>query len=303
MDTIHLLVALDQRYLPQLKVLLTSIRLNSPKQRVALYLLHNRFPCAALRQIDAWCRAVGYDFSPIQVEDSLFEHAPVSEQYPREMYYRLLAPRILPDSMERVLYLDPDTLVINPLQTLWERNLDGHLFAAAAHTGKTELVHNVNRIRLGTDCDYFNSGVMLMDLNRCRAEIQTEELFRFVREHAGELVLPDQDVLNALYGNRILLLEDVLFNYDARDYSSYLLQSSGLYNVKWVMEHTVILHFCGRAKPWKAGYMYRFGLLYQHYEQLAGRIWENVNSFEGVLPFNEERACACGKGESTENPI
>jgi len=116
-------------------------------------------------------------------------------------------------------------------------------------------------------------------------------------------VLPDQDVLNALYGNRILPLEDVLFNYDARDYSSYLLQSSGLYNVKWVMEHTVILHFCGRAKPWKAGYMYRFGLLYQHYEQLAGRIWENVNSFEGVLPLNEERACACGKGKSTENPI
>ena len=153
---------------------------------------------------------------------------------------------------------------------MWERNLDGHLFAAAAHTGKTELVHNVNRIRLGTDCDYFNSGVMLMDLNRCRAEIQTEELFRFVREHAGELVLPDQDVLNALYGNRILPLEDVLFNYDARNYSSYLLQSSGLHNVKWVMEHTVILHFCGRAKPWKAGYMYRFGLLYQHYEQ-AGR--------------------------------
>ena len=37
------------------------------------------------------------------------------------------------------------------------------------------------------------------------------------------------------------------------------------------MEHTAILHFCGKAKPWKPGYVYRFGVLYHHYAQLTRR--------------------------------
>ena len=120
----------------------------------------------------------------------LFDGAPVTAQYPREMYYRLLAGQMLPESLSRVLYLDPDILVINPLRELWETDMQGNMFAAAAHTGKTELANNVNRIRLGTDHDYYNSGVLLIDLERCRSEVSPDELFAFVREHRCELVMP-----------------------------------------------------------------------------------------------------------------
>lgn len=37
------------------------------------------------------------------------------------------------------------------------------------------------------------------------------------------------------------------------------------------MEHTAILPFCGKAKPWKPKYFHRFGILYQHYAQLTRR--------------------------------
>lgn len=40
----------------------------------------------------------------------------------------------------------------------------------------------------------------------------------------------------------------------------------------WVIKHTAILHFCGKAKPWKPRYIYRFGALYLHYMQLAERM-------------------------------
>ena len=273
MDTIHLLAALDESYLPQLRVLLTSVRLNNPGEVFALHLLHSRIPDRALAPVAAWCQGAGFGFFPVRVEDGLFRDAPVSGQYPKEMYYRLLAPALLPPEVPRALYLDPDTLVINPLRPLWEVELEGNLFAAAAHTGKTELAGGVNRIRLGTDHDYYNSGVLLLDLERGRREVRPEELFSFVRERGRELLLPDQDLLNALYGDRVLPVEDVLWNYDARNYSAYLLRSSGEHNVPWVMAHTAILHFCGKAKPWRAGYMYRFGLLYQHYRQLSARDW------------------------------
>lgn len=274
MDTINILVTLDQNYLPQLQVLLTSIRINNPGEQLRLFLLHSSMPKQEVERIEDWCGCHSYEFVPIQVGESLFQNAPVSKQYPREMYYRLLAPQFLPRELERTLYLDPDILVINPLRRLWEMDLQEKLFAAAAHTGKTELANNVNRLRLGMDHDYYNSGVLLMNLRLGRTEILPEVLFRYVREHAMELVLPDQDLLNAMYGDRILPLDDSIWNYDARNYNNYLLRSAGEHNIAWVMSHTSILHFCGKAKPWKPNYFYRFGLLYQHYIQLAHRDWD-----------------------------
>lgn len=273
MDRIQLLCALDANYLPQLRVLLTSIRLNNPGETFGLYLMHSGLPECELEGLERWCGEAGWEFHSVPVDAALFDGAPVTAQYPREMYYRLLAGQMLPESLSRVLYLDPDILVINPLRELWETDMQGNMFAAAAHTGKTELANNVNRIRLGTDHDYYNSGVLLIDLERCRSEVAPDELFAFVREHRRELVMPDQDLLNAVYGDSILPLDDALWNYDARNFNNYVLRSTGGQDMSWVMENTAILHFCGKAKPWKPNYIYRFGVLYRHYERLAERAW------------------------------
>ena len=170
MDAISILAALDEHYLPQLHVLLTSLRLNNPGEHMDLYLLQSAVSPEGLAGVERLCAAFGYGFFPVRVDDALFQGAPVSRQYPKEMYYRLLASRLLPDTLDRVLYLDPDILVLNPLRPLWETDLEGNLFAAAAHTGKTELANSVNRMRLNSGSDYYNSGVLLMDLAAARRE-------------------------------------------------------------------------------------------------------------------------------------
>lgn len=271
MVSASLLTTLDQHYVPQLQVMLTSLFINNPGEQFSLYLLHSAIPEKALAAVHRQCDAYKCSFYPVRVDNTLFQDAPATRQYPKEMYYRLLAPHLLPESVKRVLYLDPDTLIINSICPLWETELDGNLFAAAAHTGKTELASNINQLRLGIEGDYYNSGVLLMDLEAGRREIQPETLFHYVAGHRKELVLPDQDVLNALYSKRILPLADVLWNYDARNYSAYLLRSGGLYDLEWVMQHTGILHFCGKEKPWKPKYIHRFGILYQHYARLTQR--------------------------------
>ena len=272
MEPIQLLVTLDGRYLPQLVVLLTSLAVNDPSVPVELYLMHRALSPEELDRAGQMCARFGWKLHPVQVDKSLFAAAPVTRQYPQEMYYRLLAPHLLPQHVERVLYLDPDILVINPLRPLWEMDLKGRLFAAAAHTGTTELANSVNRVRLGTDHDYYNSGVLLMDLAAGRRRIVPGEVFAYVAEHGKELLLPDQDLLNALYGDDVLPLEDVVWNYDARNYNTYLLRSGRVCDLDWVMAHTAVLHFCGKSKPWKKGYVHRFGVLYKHYMRLAARI-------------------------------
>lgn len=150
MNTISILTALDENYLSQLQVLLTSIYLNNPGEQIALWLLHSGLSQESLVPVRRQCRAYRYTFLPVQIDGLFFRDAPVNRRYPKEMYYRLLAPYFLPDTMDRVLYLDPDILIINPLRELWETDFGGKLFAAAAHTGMTELIGGVNRLRLGS---------------------------------------------------------------------------------------------------------------------------------------------------------
>lgn len=274
----ELLVTVDKNYIPPLQVMLTSLYMNNPGEKVELYLLHSRLQEKELEPLEKQCGRLGYKFFPVKIEDSWFSQAPVTKQYPREMYYRLLAPCFLPQKLHQILYLDPDILVINSLRPLWETDMKGRLFAAAAHTGKTNLANNINQVRLGTTNKYFNSGVLLINLDQGRKEILPEEIFRYAGEHAKELLLPDQDILNAVFGSRTLELDDYLWNYDARNYSTYLLRSGGVCDMDWVMGNTGILHFCGKTKPWQAGYIHRFGILYKHYMQINRRLDQSLAS-------------------------
>ena len=270
MDDIKILVTLDRNYLPPLQVLLTSLYINNGGD-LTLYLMHSDIPESELKTVNKQCEAFNIRLCPVSADSSAFSDAPVTRQYPQEMYYRLLAPHLLPPEVHRVLYLDPDILVINQLKPLWDTKLDGKLFAAASHKGKTELINNINQVRLGTESKYFNSGVLLIDLDAGRREIIPEELFRYAEQHSKTLLLPDQDILNALYGDKTLELEDTLWNYDARNYNTYFLRSAGVCDMDWVLSHTALLHFCGKSKPWRGGYLRRFGILYKHYIQLTRR--------------------------------
>lgn len=274
----ELLVTVDRNYIPPLQVMLTSLCLNNPGEKIELYLLHSRLQEKEMEPLQKQCDRLGCRFFPVKIEDSWFEDAPVTKQYPREMYYRLLAPCFLPENLHRILYLDPDILVINSLRPLWKMDMEGKLFAAAAHTGKTNLANNINQVRLGTTHKYFNSGVLLINLDQGRKEILPEKIFQYAGEHAKELLLPDQDILNAVFGSSTLELDDYLWNYDARNYSTYLLRSGGVCDMDWVMGNTGILHFCGKAKPWQAGYIHRFGILYKHYMQINRRLDQNFVS-------------------------
>ena len=268
-NRIHLLVSFDRNYIKPFRVMLKSLIVNNPQERFHIWLLHSGIPQEDLDLLTSYCNLQKATLTALQVERSIFNNAPVSKRYPQEMYYRLLAPILLPDSVKKILYLDPDILVINSVRPLWDIQLDRCAFAAAAHSVVPDMVNDVNRYRLGKDHVYFNTGVILIDLAAARNLVKSEDIFQYVRDHSAELLLPDQDVFNYLYGSHTLQIEDARWNYDARRFSAYLLNSSGRYSMDWVMWNTVFLHFCGKQKPWQESYSNRFTALYKHYMCLA----------------------------------
>lgn len=267
----NILVTLDRRYLPPLSAMLTSLFFSNPGESFDIYVISDDLSDDLLARERALCTRFGARLFLLRVPPNWFDGAPTLRYYSRAMYYRLLAANLLPKTLTRILYLDPDTLIINPLRALYETDMGANLYAAAMHKGLVNLSGPVNKLRLSTpDAQrYFNSGMLLMNLPAIREAVRAEEIFAYVEKNKALLVLPDQDVLNALYGARILPVDERLWNYDARKYREYKLASQGEWTLERVMENTAVLHFCGKRKPWHSGYRGRFAALYRHYMRLS----------------------------------
>ena len=265
----NILVTLNSDYIVPLKVMLKSLFLNNPGEKFTVYLIHSNITAEELDDLDKYIRLHGQELNVITIDDHYFTNAPILFHYTKEMYYRLLAHKFLPADMDRILYLDPDILVINKIDKLYNTEIKGYLYAAAYHDFIS--VKELNRLRLTPyDIDaYYNSGILLMNLELHRKYVDENEIFDFVAKNRAKLIMPDQDILNALYSKKIKSLDEKYYNYDARYYSYYKILSSGKWDLDYVIRNTVILHFCGKKKPWKKDYHGIFHSLYKHYERQA----------------------------------
>lgn len=271
----NLLFSIDDHYTTQLATVLLSIKVNTMAQNFDIYVIQKE-PLQQGPKLADFCQQLGMTYHPVMVKNEMFKDASVTDRYPTTIYYRLLAHKLLPDNLHKILYLDADVLCINDLTSLYETNLTNYLYASAIHTGLTNTTEVINKIRLQNfDADgYYNSGVLLMNLDSIRHRVRPQDIFKYIREHI--LLLPDQDVLNALYGKDIKSVPDQLYNYDTRKGQIYETISFGEWTTDWVIKNTVILHYCGRDKPWlvkkNSG---RYTALYKHYFHIAQRIMIN----------------------------
>lgn len=190
------------------------------------------------------------------VEPSFFAAFPESDRYPRLIYYRIFAASLLPPDVDRILYLDGDTIVINPIDELYKTDFEGNYFLACTHVKK--FLNKVNRYRLGMEEEnaYINSGVMLMNLSELREKQNIKEIMTFVEKRKRYLALPDQDIITALYGNKTGILDTMKYNLSDRMISVYNADlSHRKIDLEWIRKNTVIIHYYGKQKPWKKTYL------------------------------------------------
>lgn len=273
--TINLLFSIDDHYFQQIKTTLWSIKQNSaPRQQYDVYVLQHP-ALLSNQELDQFCRQLQMRYFPIVIEDAqLFAQAPTSKRYPLTIYYRLLAHNYLPTNLQRILYLDADILCINDFSQFYQLDFQNNLYAAAIHSGLTDLTSVFNKVRLDTyeSEGYYNSGVLLMNLAAIRQTVTSQDIFQTINNLGKFFLLPDQDILNYLYGKQILTVPDELYNYDTRKKLIYETTSGGQYNLPWVIQHTVFLHYCGKDKPWQHTYKSNFRELYLHYQHQAQQI-------------------------------
>ena len=267
---------IDDAYVEQFKVVLFSIAQQMPQQDFQVFVMQKNL----LEQdtaIKKYVEKLGMVYHPIAVGEEAFAHAPTTDRYPDTIYYRLLAHEFLPAEVDKILYLDADLICLNDFRDLYEMEMGNQLYAAASHNEDGRLLDYVNKLRLKNfemDSSYFNTGILLMNLKAIRLTVNRKDILDFIEKNRNRLILPDQDVLNGLYADRVMVIPDEIYNYDARYSLIYQAKSQGKWDLNWVIDHTVFLHFAGRDKPWKSNYRGRYSGLYKFIARLTRKFEE-----------------------------
>lgn len=266
----NILVAINTQYIKQLNILLQSIQKSNKEEQFDIYILHRCLTGKDIKQIKNNLNIEKFHIKAIKINDKEISTFPVyEERYPVEIYFRIFASKYLPQELDRILYLDVDTLVINKLNELYNMDFEDNYFIAATHIKK--IVHKFNEIRLGIkeENPYINTGVLLMNLKELRKIQVDKEVTEFVKRNRKKLMLPDQDIINTIYGDRIKLVDELKYNLGDRNLNLYNINNtSNKINLRWICKNTVIIHYFGRNKPWNSNYIGKLGCFYKKIERM-----------------------------------
>lgn len=170
-------------------------------------------------------------------------------------YYRLFLGRILPETVSKVIYLDCDLICLSSLEELWNIELDG---APLACVNDIPRPWQNPQERLGYDksIPYFNSGVLLVDLDYWRRNNVTRAFYDFITSATKEQIeFHDQDTLNYVFHETALFLPpkfnatDVFFHKEFLD-EKFPYSDAEVYDARY---KPVIVHFTYKNKPWFLG--------------------------------------------------
>jgi lipopolysaccharide biosynthesis glycosyltransferase len=141
-------------------------------------------------------RLVKVEFREVDAEQ--FANVRLKSGFPLATAYNVLAPLFLLKGESRAIYMDADIVVTEDLSTLWTMQLgtpvgavlDAHIVWMASPS----MWRPWKEEGLEPLTPYLNTGLMLMDLNRWRAERLTERTLDYLEKY--ELPCVDQDALN-----------------------------------------------------------------------------------------------------------
>ena len=229
---------------------------HSPASKAALHEIVARFPFASLRYVNVETAVAPFADVIMNREGSrwnVFTWTPV------------LTPALLPDAMGNVIHFDIDMLFNADISPLFELALGENLIACCHEYDQDG--DNAGRVVwekgiLPREVErYFNTGVLVFDVAKCRAERTWEKIVAWYRANYVIADRIEQDAWNALYWSRTRAL-DVRWNFHDRNIKNY---AKWDVTKKYWLGNTpasclaaslnpAILHFWGPKKPWKTSH-------------------------------------------------
>lgn len=286
-DVVHVLFCTNSLFLQHAAVCIASLLANNRDVFFDIVIVSQhdeRLDEARLRSSVGQFPHCSLTFRQFRIPESLTLPLVPFAHYTLDAYVRLWIGEFFPPDVRRVLYLDADIVTVDSIASLWKTDLDGALMAAVDIPGSEQGVAN---LKMRMEDGYFNSGVLLIDLQEWRNRNATETVIAYIQKYP-ERILYDQDALNACFyacTKRIPYKWNVIWPF----YREPIPLPLDRAEIERVRQEAVIIHFNGASKPWSYFCDHPRKAEYEKY--LAMTAWRDYVPYDRT-PMNRLRKLA-----------
>lgn len=264
-ENIEIAIAGDSNYIVPITVLLKSIFIHNADLHITVNFLHliGAVSEEELQRMEDFIASHRHNMRRIPIGEDQLGEVPES-RHSKSAFLRLVLPNMLPESVDKMLYLDGDIVVNGSIRTLYNLDISNVYIAGAKDSINIFGKEHCRRLGLPDDYEYFNSGVVLMNIKRIRKEKLQERFFQFTSEYMDVINSPDQDVLNGTLYPAVNYFSPI-YNYNYWIEKDIALQLFSEEEIKAVKKHPVIIHYIGPVKPWHYKSIHPKKALWWHY--------------------------------------
>lgn len=245
-ELIPIFFTIDDGYAPYLHVALISLIKNSSKDRrykiIVVYQELNEENRNNLAKLVEDYPNFEMEFKfmkqSLDMITDRIENRLRSDYFTMTIYFRIFIPDMYPE-YDKAIYIDSDIIVPGDISELYDTDMHDNLIGVVTD-GSVNDVPELQRymteslgLKLG---DYFNSGMLLMNMKELRNVHLAEHFLYLLNKYHFDCVAPDQDYLNSMCYGKIEYLDSC---WDAMPNRN-----------KPEIENPKIIHYNLFDKPW-----------------------------------------------------
>ena len=248
-------------YAPLLGISLTSLLYNNKEEKFNIYILSNGIKMNNIELLKKTCQKYRAKLNIINILN--FEKKISFDidmcGYNITTMARLFLADLLPQEVEKILYLDCDTMINNSIMEFWNTDIEKKYIAAVPEF----LMPLEKRLSIGMKKEniYYNAGVLLINVKKWREQNLAQTFMEYYASCNGILQYNDQDIINYCCTKQSQPVSvdfdffPVLYWYR----SSYIHKIQPLYKkiskeqLTRIKKKPAIVHFVGDERPWVKG--------------------------------------------------
>jgi lipopolysaccharide biosynthesis glycosyltransferase len=257
---IHLAIAFDEGYVTPVYVFLTSLFANNTASSLIVHAIATGVSDIEKTGLQQFAREHQAEIIFYVIGPELTANFPLPDRpgayITLATYYRLFFPQLIDQAILRLVYIDVDTLIVGNLSSLYMHPLNGKVIAAVQEA-EMELRPDIEFPNLA---DYFNAGVLLIDLLQWRSQEITQQALNIIATYGERLKYHDQDALNLVFRGDWQRVDE-RFNL-MKAYIPYDLPHR--VSTEYLRDK-VVIHYNGALKPWHRACENKLRFLYKKY--------------------------------------
>lgn len=273
-EVINIACSINNSYAKYCIVMLTSIFENNRKNKFHIYILANELSSELKDLInDLVENKYNQKISFCYIDQNKLNNSQIYHysKVPVSMYYRLFLEDFIDESIKKIIYLDSDIICCGNIKELWDFDISEFAIGCVEDMW-SEKKEIYSRLNYDKSYSYFNSGVLLVNLDYWRNIKFENKAIDYIKSNYNILKFNDQDVLNALLHEKKLILPLRWNLQDGFYRKKKKINKESIIKLKTEIKHPMIIHFTGYKKPWT--FKCEHPLRDEYYKYLDLTIWK-----------------------------